>query len=124
MAAARLAGVIPRREELRPMLRLAMPVVFVQVGMMTMGVVDTIMVGHISAQALAAVALGNLYFFTLAVFAMGTLMVLDPVVAQAVGAGDRPAVARAVQRGVILAVLLALPTAILLTPATPVFTLA
>ena len=70
------------------MLRLAVPVVIIQVGMMAMGVVDTIMVGHISAQALAAVALGNLYFFTLAVFAMGTLMVLDPVVAQAVGAGD------------------------------------
>ncbi|MDQ3224181.1 MAG: MATE family efflux transporter, partial [Gemmatimonadota bacterium] len=94
------------------MLRLAIPVVIVQVGMMAMGVVDTVMVGHISAQALAAVALGNLYFFTLAVFALGTLMVLDPVVAQAVGAGDRPAVARAVQRGVIIAALLTIPAVV------------
>jgi multidrug resistance protein, MATE family len=106
------------------MLRLAVPVVTVQVGMMAMGVVDTIMVGHISAQALAAVALGNLYFFSLAVFAMGTLMVLDPVVAQAVGAGDRPAIARAVQRGVLMAGLLTLPAALLLTLAAPVFALA
>lgn len=106
------------------MLRLAIPVVVIQVGMMAMGVVDTIMVGHISAQALAAVALGNLYFFTLAVFAMGTLMVLDPVVAQAVGAGDSPAVARAVQRGVLMAVLLTVPTAVLLTWAAPLFVLA
>src|SRR5687767_11907713 len=114
----RLAGqLLPRRAELRPMLRLAVPVVVIQVGMMAMGVVDTIMVGHISAQALAAVALGNLYFFGLAVFAMGTLMVLDPVVAQAVGARDRPAIARAVQRGVLLAALLAVPTALLLTVA-------
>jgi MATE family multidrug resistance protein len=105
------------------MLRLAVPVVVIQVGMMAMGVVDTIMVGHISAQALAAVALGNLYFFGLAVFAMGTLMVLDPVVAQAVGARDRPAIARAVQRGVLLAALLAVPTALLLTVAAPVFAL-
>jgi MATE family, multidrug efflux pump len=103
------------------MLRLALPVVIVQVGMMTMGVVDTIMVGHISAQALAAVALGNLYFFSLAVFAMGTLMVLDPVVAQAVGARDEPAVARAVQRGVIMAALLTVPAAVLLTLAAPIF---
>src|ERR687897_880723 len=110
----------PRRAELRPMLRLAFPVVTIQVGMMAMGVVDTIMVGHISARALAAVALGNLYFFTLAVFAMGTLMVLDPVVAQAVGARDEPAVARAAQRGVLMAALLALPTAVLLTLAAPV----
>ena len=106
------------------MLRLAIPVVIVQVGMMAMGVVDTVMVGHISAQALAAVALGNLYFFTLAVFALGTLMVLDPVVAQAVGAGDRPAVARAVQRGVIIAAVLTVPAVVLLTSAGSVFSLA
>jgi MATE family multidrug resistance protein len=99
------------------MLRLAVPVVVIQVGMMAMGVVDTIMVGHISARALAAVALGNLYFFGLAVFAMGTLMVLDPVVAQAFGAGDRAAVGRAVQRGVLLAALLTIPVALLLTMA-------
>jgi MATE family multidrug resistance protein len=106
------------------MLRLAVPVVTIQVGMMTMGVVDTIMVGHISAQALAAVALGNLYFFSLAVFGMGTLMVLDPVVAQAVGARDTPAVGRAVQRGVLMAAILTVPTAVLLTIAAPVFALA
>ena len=106
------------------MLRLAVPVVIVQVGMMAMGVVDTVMVGHISALALAAVALGNLYFFTLAVFAMGTLMVLDPVVAQAVGAGDRLAVARAVQRGIIIAAVLTVPAVLLLTSAGPVFTFA
>jgi MATE family multidrug resistance protein len=106
------------------MLRLAVPVVIVQVGMMTMGVVDTIMVGHISAQALAAVALGNLYFFALAVFAMGTLMVLDPVVAQAVGARDVPAIARAVQRGILMAGLLTIPAVILLSWAGPVFQLA
>src|SRR5688500_19561696 len=112
---------LPRRAELRPMLRLAVPVVIIQVGMMAMGVVDTVMVGHISAQALAAVALGNLYFFTLAVFAMGTLMVLDPVVAQAVGAGETPAIARAVQRGIIIASLLTVPAVILLVLAGPVF---
>src|SRR3954465_10518889 len=121
MPGVRIAGLLPRRAELGPMLRLALPVVTVQVGMMTMGVVDTIMVGHISAQALAAVALGNLYFFSLAVFAMGTLMVLDPVVAQAVGARDEPAVARAVQRGIIIAALLTVPAALLLTFATPIF---
>jgi MATE family multidrug resistance protein len=106
------------------MLRLAFPVVTIQVGMMAMGVVDTIMVGHISARALAAVALGNLYFFALAVFGMGTLMVLDPVVAQAVGARDRSAVARAVQRGVLMAALLTVPTVILLLVASPILRVA
>jgi MATE family multidrug resistance protein len=105
------------------MLQLAVPVVIIQVGMMAMGVVDTVMVGHISARALAAVALGNLYFFMLAVFALGTLMVLDPVVAQAVGARETPAIARAVQRGIIIASLLTIPTVVLLLLADPVFRL-
>ena len=37
---------------------------------------------------LAAVALGNLYFFDASIFCAGTLMALDPLVAQAIGAGD------------------------------------
>ena len=106
------------------MLRLATPVVLIQVGMMLMGVVDTIMVGHLSAVALAAVALGNLYFFGLGVFGMGTLMVLDPVVAQAVGARDDPAVARGIQRGILLALILGVPATLLLLPAEPFMTLA
>lgn len=101
------------------MVRLALPVVLIQVGMMSMGVVDTLMVGRLSASALAAVALGNLYFFLIAVTGMGTLMVLDPVVAQAVGAGDREGAARGLQRGVLLALVLALPAAVLLLLAEP-----
>jgi MATE family multidrug resistance protein len=94
-------------------------VVAVQVGIMAMGVVDTVMVGHLSATALAAVALGNLYFFGCAILGMGALMGLDPVVAQAVGAGDHPAVARGVQRGLILAII-SVPAAIILLYAEPV----
>jgi len=77
-----------------------------------------------AARALAAVALGNLYFFGLAVFAMGTLMVLDPIVAQAVGAGDEPAIARGIQRGVLLAGLLTVPAVGLLIVAEGFMTLA
>src|SRR5919106_2051829 len=115
---------LPRREDLRAMLRLAGPVVAIQVGMMLMGVVDTIMVGHVSPVALAAVALGNLYFFGLGVFGMGTLMVLDPVVAQAVGARDDPAIARGIQRGALVALMLGVPATLLLLLAEPFMRLA
>jgi MATE family, multidrug efflux pump len=81
---------------------------------MLMGVVDTVMVGRLSAQALGAVALGNLFFFTAAVIGMGTLMALDPVVAQAVGAQDEPAIARGLQRGVILAAVVTVPAVLAL----------
>src|SRR5688572_17672924 len=115
---------LPRREDLRAMIRLAGPVVVIQVGMMLMGVVDTIMVGHVSEVALAAVALGNLVFFGLGVFGMGTLMVLDPVVAQAVGARDDPAIARGIQRGTLVALMIGVPASLLLLLAEPFMRLA
>jgi multidrug resistance protein, MATE family len=103
--------------ELRAMISLAIPVVLVQVGFMSMGVVDTLMVGRVSARVLAAVALGNLYFFNISIFAVGTLMALDPIVAQAVGAGDVEGVSRAMQRGLLLSLALSVLTALLLAPA-------
>ena len=111
---------IPTRYDLREMLRLATPIVVVQVGLMAMGTVDTIMVGHVSAHALASVALGNLYFFFAVGFGMGALLALDPVIAQAVGARDEPAVARGMQRGLLLAAFIAVPTSLLLVPAVPI----
>ena len=116
----RLASLLPHRDELGELLRLALPVVAVQVGMMLMGVVDTIMVGQVSPEDLAGVALGNIYFFGSCVFGMGLLFSLDPVVAQAVGAGDRPAMARGVQRGLVMAVGLAVVASGLLMLAHPV----
>ncbi|MGH7589810.1 MAG: MATE family efflux transporter, partial [Gemmatimonadales bacterium] len=98
------------------MIRLAVPVVAVQVGLMFMGVVDTVMVGHLSKEALAAVALGNVYVFASICVGMGTLMVMDPIVSQAVGAGDAVAVARGVQRGLVLALVLTVPCTLVLLP--------
>jgi len=103
-----------RPQELRATVALAVPVAVVQLGFMAMGVVDTLMVGRVSARVLAAVALGNLYFFNVSIFASGSIMALDPIVSQAVGAGDRPAVARAVQRGLIISLGLGLVTSALL----------
>jgi MATE family, multidrug efflux pump len=105
------------RGELAAMVRLALPIVVVQLGWMLMGVVDTVMVGRVSPTAIAAVALGNLYFFGAAIFGMGVLMSLDPVVAQAVGARDDVGVARGVQRGLVLALGLSVIASLLLVPA-------
>lgn len=106
------------------MVQLALPVVVVQVGIMLMGVVDTIMVGRVSAVALASVAIGNLYFFVLSVFGLGVLLALDPVVAQAVGAGDDLAIARSIQRGLVLTLILSAVIGVGLTLAGPVLRLA
>ncbi|MGQ0816001.1 MAG: MATE family efflux transporter [Gemmatimonadota bacterium] len=98
--------IIPDRAEMRELLNLAIPIVSVQVGLMFMGVVDTIMVGHISAVALAAVALGNLFYFALGIFGIGVLLSLDPIIAQAVGARDDIGIARGMQRGFLIALAL------------------
>jgi len=84
--------------------------------------VDTIMVGRVSPTALAAVALGNMYFFGISIFGMGVLMALDPIVAQALGARDELAVARGLQRGLVLSVLLAIPISLLMLTVKPVLT--
>lgn len=94
---------VPTRHEVRDVARLAAPIVAVQVGLMLMGVVDAAMVGRVSATDLAAVALGNFWWITISLFGAGIVMAVDPVVAQAVGAGDASDVALGVQRGLLLA---------------------
>ena len=81
------------------------------------------MVGHVSAADLAAAALGNLCFVWLALLGWGTLMGLDPIVAQAHGAEDREGVARGVQRGLVLAAGLSVLTALLFLPVRPALVL-
>ena len=113
---------IPTKSEVRDVARLAGPIVVVQVGLMLMGVVDAAIVGRYSAQGLAAVALGNVYFNSIVTLGHGTLMALDPLVSQAVGARDQPAIERALQRGLVLCVALSIPLALLLLPGELFFT--
>src|SRR3712207_64118 len=82
------------RDELRATLRLAVPVIAVEIGLMLMGSVDTMFVGRVSGTALAAVAIGHAYLWVVVVFGIGVLMALDPIVSQAQGAGDHVALAR------------------------------
>lgn len=107
---------IPTRSEISDVARLAAPIVIVQVGLMMMGVVDAAIVGRHSAQGLAAVALGNVYFNSIVTLGQGTLMALDPLVAQAVGAKDRDAIERSLQRGLVLCVVMSIPLSLLLVP--------
>jgi len=102
------------RIELAAAARLAAPVATIQFGLMLMGVVDTMMLGRLSANALAAGALGHIVTITLLMFGAGVLSALDPLAAQAWGAGDRDEIAGHLQRGVVLALVMSVPFALLL----------
>ena len=69
------------------MLALALPVIIAEIGWITMGIVDTIIVGPLGPAALGAVGTGSTLFFTVMVLGMGTLFALDAFVAQSFGAG-------------------------------------
>src|SRR5262245_15307139 len=103
------AGLRQARAELAAVVRLAVPVTAVQLGMIAMGVADAAMLGRVSARALAAGALGNAYSISLLMGAAGILMAIDPLVAQAHGAGETRAVGAHLQRALLLAAALAVP---------------
>jgi multidrug resistance protein, MATE family len=99
------------------MARIAAPIVVINVGQQAMGVVDMLMVGDLGGAAIAAVALGNFYFFNVSVFGIGLLMALDPVVSHAVGAGAHDDAAKGIQRGIVMAVMIAALVTLALMPA-------
>ena len=108
------------RNELTATLRLAGPVVAAQLGQMSMGFVDTVMVGRLGPAALAGVALGNTTFFFLLVMGTGVISAVGPMVAQAHGAGTHEPIERSVRQGFWLALLLAAPAVLLLCSAAPI----
>ncbi len=75
------------RDELRPMLRLAIPVILAEVGWISMGLVDTLMVGRLGAAAIGAVGTGSILYMAVMVVGFGTLFALDTFVSQSFGAG-------------------------------------
>ncbi len=72
------------------MLRLSVPLVLAELGWMSMGIADTMMVGRLpdSAAAMGAVSLGGVLFYTVGIFGSGLLLGLDTLVSRAFGAGD------------------------------------
>ena len=78
------------RDELRPMLRLAVPIVMAEIGWMSMNLVDTIMLGRLpnSAIAIGAASLGSSLYYTVSIFGGGLLLGLDTLVSQAYGRKD------------------------------------
>ncbi len=110
---------LANREELRAMFRLAAPLVLAEVGWMAMGVVDTMVVGRVGAEALGAVSIGAMLFYTAGIFASGLLLGLDTLVSRSFGAGDPDDCRHSLMNGIWLGLFLVPPVMVLIWAAIP-----
>lgn len=99
----------PRLSDFRLTLRLALPLIMAEVGWMSMGVVDTIMVGRMpnSAVAIGATGLGQSLYHAVAIVGGGLLLGMDTFVAQAYGREELHDARNTLLNGIVLAILLA-----------------
>ncbi|HSP17147.1 MAG TPA: MATE family efflux transporter [Thermoanaerobaculia bacterium] len=101
------------RRELRELFRLALPLAAAQAGTQFMTIVDIAVLGRYSARDLAAVGFANSFYFGVTVIGMGAVFGIDPLISQAVGAGDAIRARRALWQGIWFAIAV---TAVLTVP--------
>jgi len=100
--------------ELRPLVRLAGPVVLAEIGWMSMGLVDTVMVGRLGPAAIAATGMGSGVFTAIMIFGAGLMLGVDALVSRAAGAGRYDDCLRWLHQGVVLALVVS-PIVMLVT---------
>ncbi len=100
--------------EARRVLLLSIPIVTTQLGQISNGFIDVMMVGRLGPPELAGVALGNATYFLFALIGIGTLLAVGPLVSQAYGAGKHDPIGRTVRQSLWLALLFSLPVLLIL----------
>ncbi len=100
-------------------MRLASPLAIAQLAQMAMGITDTVMLGSLGGDALAAGGLGESLFITVCVVLQGVMTALAVLVSQARGAGRNAQVPALYWTGMLLALLLVVPGFALFSAAEP-----
>jgi MATE family multidrug resistance protein len=93
----------------RKLFTIAGPVVLTQLGIMGFGVVDTLMLGRLGVAELDAAALGNVWLWGTTILGIGIVFGLDPIISHAHGRGDGERTGLALQQGLVVASLVAIP---------------
>lgn len=101
------------KAELKALAPIAIPAVLSQLAQMAMGVIDTVMAGHYSNEALAAIAIGTSLLHPILVFFLGIFLAFNPIIAHFNGANSNSNIATHFRLGLLLAILFS-PIAILL----------
>lgn len=105
---------MPLLVEIRKNATLARPLIALHAGQQLMSLVDTLMLERVSTLALAGAGIGSGLFLAVSVLGIGVLLGLDPLIAQAVGAGETARARAYARRGFALALWLSGPLAVLL----------
>jgi multidrug resistance protein, MATE family len=95
--------------EIKKFLQLAIPLASAQVAQSLTGFFDTMMMGRLGAETLAAGGLASLSFFALLNTASGVVMGASPLIAEAYGAGQKTRIEKLARQGLWLVVLLTIP---------------
>lgn len=95
--------------ELRGLLRVAGPLIVSQLGQVGMNTADTIMVGPLGADALAAAGLGSALHVAMLMLFTGTILGMTPLVSQAFGAGNPGRCREVLVQGLWLSLALSVP---------------
>jgi len=104
----------PARKELRDLVVLALPIIGGFVGNQLMGVVDNVMVGRLGAAAIGGAGIGTGIYNALSIVALGIALGIDPLVAQAVAAGEHGEARHSYWQGVRVALFASLPLVVLI----------
>jgi len=97
------------KEEYRKLLKIATPLCLGHLGHMAIGTTDVLMIGQLSAEALAASAISISIFYTLYLLMTGIIMSITPIASQAIGAGQARTARRAVRQGMWVALTVSAP---------------
>jgi MATE family multidrug resistance protein len=100
--------------EIAATVRLAAPLAMAQLAQVAMGATDTVLLGSLGRDGLAAGGLGANLYFTLMIVVAGGLISVSILVAHARGAGEMHKIAPIMRGGFLLALLSAVPPMLLL----------
>lgn len=104
----------PSRRELTLLVRLSLPLIAGHAGNQLMGLVDTAMVGRLGPAALAGVGIGNAIYLCVTLLGMGCVLGMEPLVTQAVGAGETDKARQILWQGLRVATLVGVPLTVLM----------
>ena len=95
--------------EAKKLIAIALPILLAQIAQNSMGLVDTIMAGRVSAVDMAAISVGASIWLPLVLFGHGLLLALPPTISYLNGSGQRRRIAHQVRQGIWIVLFSCIP---------------